>query len=164
MILERVSWLESLPNSRFSVRTPALDAIKILRDITLKILIRCNAKHIGINLMPEKQRERNQWIYDMIFCADCGAHVPVFHDLAPPEEAIVQEWLKADSPPYHREVSEVTGMSKPCAKAWVLHMRGEIVRKGCWNTASCPKCKRWLRTPQAKQCFHCGHKWHTSKK
>jgi hypothetical protein len=24
----------------------------------------------------------------------------------------------------------------------------------------CPKCRRVLRTPQARQCFWCGHDWH----
>ena len=29
--------------------------------------------------------ERNRWIYDLIYRGECGCHVPVFHDLAPPE-------------------------------------------------------------------------------
>ncbi|MFT5523834.1 MAG: hypothetical protein ACI9HK_001783, partial [Pirellulaceae bacterium] len=28
----------------------------------------------------------------------------------------------------------------------------------------CPKCQRRLRTAEAKQCFECGHDWHTEDK
>ena len=28
----------------------------------------------------------------------------------------------------------------------------------------CPKCEQLARTPQAKQCRHCGHDWHAKNK
>ena len=37
-------------------------------------------------------RQSNRWICDLIFCAACRAHVPVFHDLAPGEQALVEAW------------------------------------------------------------------------
>ena len=37
----------------------------------------------------------------------------------------------------------------------------ELVGLGLINR--CPACRRVVRTPQARQCFWCGHDWHDSK-
>lgn len=104
--------------------------------------------------------ERNRWIHDLYWCADCGTHVPVFRDLARPEQAILDGWLAQDNRPRAAEIARVTGLEYGVAKAWVHHMNQTPPAKGRWNTASCPQCGRWLRTPTARQCLHCGADWH----
>ena len=102
--------------------------------------------------------ERNLWIYDLIYCGQCGSHVPVFRDLAPPEQALVESW-KTETP-HTKVIAEKTGLNRSDAKSWILHRNGPVSRKGTWNSTPCPHCSRWLRTPEAKQCFHCGTEWH----
>jgi hypothetical protein len=102
--------------------------------------------------------ERNRWIYDLIYCGDCGCHVPVFHDLAPPQQAQVGKWA-----PEHKRygvIAEETGLSKGQAKSWLHHHGRPIRRKGRWNSTPCPHCGRWLRSAKAQQCFHCSAEWH----
>lgn len=106
----------------------------------------------------ELRMERNRWIYDLIWCAECGAHVPVFHDLAPPEAKLLETWCRKVHA-YWR-IAAITGLDKGLVKMWQLHFNKPIARTGKWITAACPHCERWLRGPDAKQCFHCGADWH----
>ncbi len=105
--------------------------------------------------MPQ---ERNRWIYDLIYCGECGCHVPVFRDLAPPEQRLLEQWKAR--PPRYLELAQETGLTPDAAKTWICHLNKPIRRRGKWNSASCPRCGRWLRTPEARQCFHCGADWH----
>lgn len=102
--------------------------------------------------------EQNRWIYDLIFCGECGVHVPVFRDLAPPDQELVDHWSLAKTPP--SEIANETGLSEQLAKSWKLHRSKRIQRKGRMNSTPCPECGRWLRTSLANQCFHCGNEWH----
>ena len=101
-------------------------------------------------------RECNRWICDLIFCAECGQRVPVFHDLAPSEAALLEKWRRTNQPDYP-EIAAITGLSKSQARRWLSHQQTGIERKGRWNSATCPKCRLWLRSPKARRCFHCGH-------
>jgi hypothetical protein len=102
--------------------------------------------------------ERNRWIYDLYYCGDCGDHVPVFRDLCPPEQAIVDAWL--DQRPDYPLVAAETGMPDGLAKSSIVHGGKAPTSRGRWTSARCPTCDRWLRNPSAKQCFHCGADWH----
>lgn len=104
------------------------------------------------------RRECNRWIYDLVFCGECGAHVPVFRDLGPDEQRILDELTQTQ--PHYARIAETTGLSQFDAKVWRTHLRKSLQTKGKMNSTPCPKCGRWLRTPLAKQCLHCGADWH----
>jgi len=104
------------------------------------------------------RRECNRWIYDLVFCGECGAHVPVFRDLGPGEQRILDDLTQAR--PHYRRIAEATGLSDFNAKVWRTHLDKPLQTKGKMNSTPCPKCGRWLRTPLAKQCLHCGADWH----
>lgn len=103
--------------------------------------------------------ERNRRIYDLLWCGECGCHLPVFRDLAPADQERLDE-AASDAQRRYRTVAEVTGLSEELAKAWCQHRDKEIHRRGKWNSTPCPHCGRWLRSPTAQQCFHCGTDWH----
>ncbi|MFN0136452.1 MAG: hypothetical protein ACKVS9_10105 [Phycisphaerae bacterium] len=104
--------------------------------------------------------ERNRWIHDLIWCADCCAHVPVFRDLGPDETRQLEQWRAKKLLP--SKVASITGLDGALAKSWLVHVRKAIVTKGKWNSTKCPSCERWLRGPRAQQCFHCGADWHAA--
>lgn len=104
-----------------------------------------------------KPVEVNRWIYDLIFCADCGAHVPVFRDLAPPEQELLDEWIA--NPPFYPVVAKATGLSLVEAKTWRMHLDDPPKLKGKLNSVTCPRCRRWLDTPFKRRCLHCGARW-----
>ncbi len=103
--------------------------------------------------------ESDRWIYDEIYCARCGVHVPVFRDLAPPEQAVIDELLtpikvvKGD-----RAIARLTGLSLRQAQIWAEHRNCVHETKGNWSP--CPACQRWLNSREAQQCLRCGAKWH----
>lgn len=121
-------------------------------DVAIVVGRRASEEQTGV------RREPNRWIYDEIYCGDCGARVPQFRDLAPQEQEIIEVWKK--SPPYYPEIAKVTGLTVGQAKSFRIHLKKPVKPKGTWNSQPCPKCGRWLRTPQARQCFHCGADWH----
>jgi hypothetical protein len=51
-----------------------------------------------------------------------------------------------------KEISRCKSWTHPWAKPEVSAKMGTVAR--------CPACNRVLRTPEAKQCFWCGHDWH----
>lgn len=105
---------------------------------------------------------RNRWIYDLVYCGNCGVHVPVFHDLAPPEQAIVDEWLRRGTRLQDEEFCNATGLSRGHGKLFVLHRGKPVQAKGTLNSTPCPHCTRWLQGPRAQQCLHCSADWHES--
>jgi|GEM_PF-777124 len=105
--------------------------------------------------------QRNLWIYDEIYCARCGVHVPVFRDLAPPEQAVIDDLLKPIKVIRgDRAIARLTGLSLRQAQTWAEHRNCVHETKGKLNSSPCPACQRWLRSPTAQQCLHCGAKWH----
>src|SRR6516165_887226 len=54
-----------------------------------------------------------------------------------------------------RLLRSVAGCSSAFARSWVAH-HGLT----CFRNPLCPRCRRPLRTPSARQCRHCGTDWH----
>ncbi|MDX2199242.1 MAG: hypothetical protein SF069_09765 [Phycisphaerae bacterium] len=127
-----------------------------------------SARRFGvIESSPEspktRRQEPNRWPVEFRWCGQCGACVPVFIKLAPPEQAILDGWLNAERGPFPSQIAAETGLSPGDAKMFRLHIRKPIAENGPSTSTPCPNCTRWLRTPNAQQCFHCGADWHPAE-
>ena len=58
-----------------------------------------------------------------------------------------------------KHLRECAGLSILQGQAWV-HSHGLKYER---PTIPCPYCKKPLRSPLAKQCFHCGMDWHDAQ-
>lgn len=52
--------------------------------------------------------------------------------------------------------------SRITAPGWIVSAVADVILRAfvAQTPKPCPNCGRWLRTPKAQQCFHCGSDWH----
>jgi hypothetical protein len=72
-------------------------------------------------------------------------------------ERVQAEWQERATPAVREALSEgVSAFNKRVEERIRL-----AFREGSLQPNRCPSCRRIVRTPQARQCFWCGHDWHT---
>ena len=72
-------------------------------------------------------------------------------------ERVQAEWQERATPAVHEALSDgISAFNQRVKERIWLAFRNSLLQPN-----RCPSCRRIVRTPQARQCFWCGHDWHT---
>jgi len=70
---------------------------------------------------------------------------------------LLERWGRANDPEIDAALSAGSESFRRGACQRLLSERGSEI-----TINRCPRCRRVVRTPSARQCFWCGHDWHQS--